>query len=274
MSVNRRHFSDSSVNRYKSNLISRPDDEDWNKDLLRHQLSLEHKLQDTCQQLLHYYKEGHDWAAVSQVAQNLITGAQRIAVLKEQLSGGCCNPRLLDSISELEDSLGSHTSESSDKRGEAFSPVDDAQDSAFCEENNIEETIPEQSQAFSPLLVSMESELTVRVSEAFDPESGEECYLVDTQCSKPYTNQSVLHKREEFGELGEKLAAKAKLPELWSSNKDCQGLADFLETAVHHPVLRREPALMDFLGVKAAYSTTTYEDSKGEHRCAPLVLLV
>lgn len=52
---------------------------------LRSQLSLELKLRQNCQDLLNLYKGTQDWAAVSQLAQSLITNSQRIAHLKEQL---------------------------------------------------------------------------------------------------------------------------------------------------------------------------------------------
>ena len=52
---------------------------------LRSQLSHELKLRQNCQDLLNLYKGTQDWAAVSQVAQSLITNSQRVAHLKEQL---------------------------------------------------------------------------------------------------------------------------------------------------------------------------------------------
>jgi len=104
MSIYGRHCSDSSA---RSNL-NRGEDGSIGRavDLLQRQISLEFKLQGTCQDLLYYYKESRNWVAVSQVAQNLITNSQRISQLKEELSTAtteCVSPPELDSISELQD---------------------------------------------------------------------------------------------------------------------------------------------------------------------------
>ena len=55
---------------------------------LRGQLALEYRLQSLCQRLLESYKDQHDWAAVGQVAQSLVTNTQRVSLLKERLLGG------------------------------------------------------------------------------------------------------------------------------------------------------------------------------------------
>ena len=52
---------------------------------LRSQLALEYRLQDLCQRLLESYKDQHDWGAVGQVAQSLVTNSQRVSLLKERL---------------------------------------------------------------------------------------------------------------------------------------------------------------------------------------------
>ena len=104
MSIYGRHCSDSSA---RSNLNRGEDGSIGSAvDLLQRQISLEFKLQGTCQDLLYHYKESRNWVAVSQVAQNLITNSQRISQLKEELSNattGCVSPSELDSISELQD---------------------------------------------------------------------------------------------------------------------------------------------------------------------------
>lgn len=104
MSIYGRHYSDSSA---RSNLNRGEDGSIGSAvDLLQRQISLEFKLQGTCQDLLYHYKESRNWVAVSQVAQNLITNSQRISELKEALSTattGCVSPSELDSISELHD---------------------------------------------------------------------------------------------------------------------------------------------------------------------------
>lgn len=53
--------------------------------LVRSQLSLELKLKQSCQELLHLYKESQNWAAVGQLAHTLVTNSQRVAQLKDQL---------------------------------------------------------------------------------------------------------------------------------------------------------------------------------------------
>ena len=76
--------------------------------LLRLQLSLEEQLQSVCQELLQTYKESRDWSAVSQLAQSLITNAQRVGQINEQLAQSSefspsPPPRpLLESIQESE----------------------------------------------------------------------------------------------------------------------------------------------------------------------------
>ena len=71
---------------------------------LRSQLALEYRLQSLCQRLLESYKDQLDWAAVSQVAQSLVTNSQRVSLLKERLLSGSysslTSPRRLQSISE------------------------------------------------------------------------------------------------------------------------------------------------------------------------------
>lgn len=71
---------------------------------LRSQLALEFRLQSLCQRLLESYKDQHDWAAVGQVAQSLVTNSQRVSFLKDRLLSGnysyFTSPRRLQSISE------------------------------------------------------------------------------------------------------------------------------------------------------------------------------
>ena len=70
---------------------------------LRSQLALEYRLQDLCQRLLESYKDQHDWEAVGQVAQSLVTNSQRVSLLKERLLSGnfySTQQRRLQSITE------------------------------------------------------------------------------------------------------------------------------------------------------------------------------
>ena len=88
--------------------LDREEDENFANtvDLLQQQITLEYKLQATCQDLLYHYKESHNWVAVSQIAQNLITNSQRIDDLKKELltvRAGCVLSPGLDSIKESED---------------------------------------------------------------------------------------------------------------------------------------------------------------------------
>ena len=99
-----RHYADSNT---KSSL-NREEDESfaYTVDLLQQQITLEYKLQATCQDLLYHYKESHNWVAVSQIAQNLITNSHRIDDLKKELltvRAGCVLSPGLDSIKESED---------------------------------------------------------------------------------------------------------------------------------------------------------------------------
>lgn len=104
MSGSKRHFGDSGPDLLQSNLPEFSEEQLSSRSgLLRCQLALEYKVLDTCKQLLHFYKESHNWVAVSQVAQSLITNSQRIAQLKEQLYSGN-TPFLLNIIRESDDS--------------------------------------------------------------------------------------------------------------------------------------------------------------------------
>ena len=99
-----RPYADSNT----KSILDREEDENFadTVDLLQQQITLEYKLQATCQDLLYHYKESHNWVAVSQIAQNLITNSQRIDGLKKELltvRAGCVLSPGLDSIKESED---------------------------------------------------------------------------------------------------------------------------------------------------------------------------
>ena len=99
-----RPYADSNT----KSILDREEDETFADavDLLQQQITLEYKLQATCQDLLYHYKESHNWVAVSQIAQNLITNSQRIDDLKKELltvRAGCVLSPGLDSIKESED---------------------------------------------------------------------------------------------------------------------------------------------------------------------------
>lgn len=111
----RKHFSDSSSGRLSN--LNRVEEEFLVESgdpvtPLRSQLALEYRLQSLCRRLLESYKEQHDWAAVGQVAQSLVTNLQRVSLLKERLLSGnyslYSSPPRLQSTSELPSESSAH----------------------------------------------------------------------------------------------------------------------------------------------------------------------
>ena len=83
MSLNRRHYSESGASaRYHMDISLSGGGVD---PILAKQLNLELKLHQYSQELLHLYKESQNWAAISQVAQTLVSSSARIRELKQRL---------------------------------------------------------------------------------------------------------------------------------------------------------------------------------------------
>ncbi len=294
MYVNRRHFSDS-IHYQVASIETGQWSNGGGRRLVRAQLALEYKLQATCQQLLHSYKEGQNWAAVGQVANNLLTSSRRISQLKDQLSSGC--DIVLDPISELEaedlrrtpSPAGAGTDEVAVTTAtqptsvtlESFKahsePVDDNQDSAFSEKSegdtSVESTSEDLPKPGQMELTLTGVELRVGVSEVVDPDSGGTSYLVDSQIvssagNTPGLDQSLLHQWNQFEQLRENLVAAAatEVPELSSSEDQTksQRLSEFLSSVVQSPLLRGHPSLLEFLGIKVPVGVhwSTEEESQ------------
>ena len=234
--------------------------------LIKAQLALENKLQEVCQQLIRYYKEGHNWPAVSQIAQNLITNAHRIARLKSQLQNGqeeSAN-RGLDSITESEDDSSDENIDSS-----ADLTANGTTESVFANGIGSGHNMEDQAKVG-------DKEVAISVTRAGDADtnSSEICYRVEAHTLEsqldshiPPSNRFVLHSLEDFQELRKSLVSKGEVPELCvticeprdnqEAQSDCHNLSKFLNGVVRDPALRSEPEVLDFLSRGRAVRCST-----------------
>lgn len=230
--------------------------------LIKAQLALEGKLQEVCQQLIRYYKESHDWPAVSQLAQNLITNAHRINRLKSQLRSGQEGPveRGLGSITESQ-SEDESRDEDGDKSGVVFQTATAPRGGGSHSEltNGIGDSMEDLAKARGKEMV-----ISVTRAGSDDTNSSEVCYRVEACTLEseldghvPPEDRFVLHYLEDFQDLRKSLVSKGEVPELCVTNcesrnaqaaqSDCHNLSKFLNGIVRDPILRSEPELLDFL---------------------------
>ena len=256
--------------------VSESVDRDDGVVLIKAQLALESKLQEVCQQLIRYYKEGHNWPAVSQLAQNLITNAHRINRLKSQLRSGQGGPvdRGLDSITESEDDS---SDEDTDKPGsfQTCTAVREGPSGSYSEGHQLANGIGG-DHSMEDLSKARDKELVISVTRAGagGANSSEVCYRVEA-CSLesemdshiPPKDRFVLHYLDDFQDLRQSLVSKGEVPELCVTNcesrdaqaapSDCHSLSKFLNGIIHDPILRSEPEVLDFLSRGRAGCSTT-----------------